>query len=79
MDYALARAADLPAIEIIPCNRPNRLTPAGLKGMSEGGVMGAIGAVSNAISDALSPLGIAAEEQPFTPARLAAWIGRVDR
>jgi len=77
MDYALARAADLPAIEIIPCNRPNRLTPAGLKGMAEGGVMGAVGAVSNAISDALSALGIAAEEQPFTPARLNSWIRRV--
>ena len=54
MDYAIARADDLPVIEIVPCNRPNSLTPAGLKGMSEGGVMGAIGALSNAISDALS-------------------------
>jgi carbon-monoxide dehydrogenase large subunit len=74
MDYAIARAADLPAIEIIPCNKPNRLTPAGLKGMAEGGVMGAIGALSNAISDALVPCGVVAEKQPFTPARLARLI-----
>ena len=74
MDYAIARAADLPAIEIIPCNRPNHLTPAGLKGMSEGGVMGSIGALSNAISDALSQFGVVAEDQPFTPARLTSWI-----
>ncbi len=53
MDYAVARARDLPAIEVIECNRPNRLTPAGIKGMSEGGVMGAIGALGNAVSDAL--------------------------
>jgi aerobic carbon-monoxide dehydrogenase large subunit len=74
MDYAIARAADLPAIEIIPYNRPNRLTPAGLKGMSEGGVMGAIGAISNAISDALSPFGIAADNQPFTAERVLSWV-----
>ena len=76
MDYAVARAAALPAIEIVRCNRPNSLTPAGLKGMSEGGVMGAIGALSNAISDALSPFGVAAEQQPFTPQRLASWIAK---
>ena len=76
MDYAIARAADLPSIEIIPCNKPNRLTPAGLKGMAEGGVMGAIGALSNAISDALAPFGATAADQPFTPERLMRWIRR---
>jgi hypothetical protein len=38
-DYAIGRAADLPSIEIIRCNKPNRLTTAGLKGMAEGGIM----------------------------------------
>jgi carbon-monoxide dehydrogenase large subunit len=74
MDYAIARAEDLPAIEIVACNRPNSLTPAGLKGMAEGGVMGSIGALSNAISDALSQLGVVAEDQPFTPDRVRSWI-----
>ena len=74
MDYAIARAADLPSIEIIPCNKPNRLTPAGLKGMAEGGVMGAIGALSNAICDALAPFSATAADQPFTPERLMRWI-----
>ena len=74
MDYAIARAADLPPIEIIRCNKPNRLTPAGLKGMAEGGVMGAIGALANAISDALAPYGVVAEDQPFTPERLVTLI-----
>ena len=50
------------------------VTPAGLKGMSEGGVMGSIGALSNAISDALSQFGVVAEDQPFTPDRLTSWI-----
>jgi hypothetical protein len=31
---------------------PNRRTPAGIKGMAEGGVMGAIGAAKIAVNDA---------------------------
>lgn len=74
MDYAVARAEDLPSIEIISVNRPNRLTPAGIKGMSEGGVMGAIGALCNAVSDALAPFGIAVAAQPLTPDRVMGMI-----
>lgn len=70
MDYAIARAVDLPNFEIIACNRPNRLTPAGIKGISEGGVMGAIGALCNAVSDALAPFGVIIERQPLTPDRV---------
>jgi len=39
--------------------------------MAEGGVMGASAAISNAIADALAPLGIDATRQPFTARRLA--------
>lgn len=66
MDYALARASDIPNIEVIACNRANGLTPGGIKGMSEGGVMGAIGALANAISDALGPNRAPGSTQPFT-------------
>jgi hypothetical protein len=34
---------------------PNRRTPAGIKGMAEGGVTGEIGAVTIAVNDALAP------------------------
>jgi len=67
MDYAVARATDIPPIEIIAVNRPNRLTPGGMKGMSEGGVMGASGALANAINDALGRIGGSVTQQPFTP------------
>jgi carbon-monoxide dehydrogenase large subunit len=72
MDYALARAADLPPIETIACDRPNRFTEAGIKGMSEGGVMGAIGALANAVNDALAPTGRRIDAQPLTAAAIAA-------
>jgi carbon-monoxide dehydrogenase large subunit len=72
MDYALARAADLPSIETIACDRPNRSTEAGIKGMSEGGVMGAIGALANAVNDALAPTGRRIDAQPLTAAAIRA-------
>lgn len=70
MDYMLPTACEAPNIEIFHFDTPNHRTPAGLKGMSEGGVMGAIGAVCNAVSDALSPYGIVIEKQPLTPSNI---------
>ena len=73
-DYLLPTACEIPAIEVIPMNTPNRRTPAGLKGMSEGGVMGAIGAICNAVGDALAPFGVRVERQPLTPDRIRSLI-----
>lgn len=73
-DYLLATASDLPDFELIPMHTPSLHTPAGLKGMAEGGVMGAIGAVANAVNDALAPLGVVAERHPLTPMMLRALV-----
>lgn len=73
-DYLLPTACEIPPIEIVAMNTPNRRTPAGLKGMSEGGVMGAIGAVCNAVNDALAPFGVWADRQPLTPDYLRALL-----
>ncbi len=69
-DYLVATASDMPNIEILSVATPNRRTPIGLKGMAEGGVMGSIGAISNAVSDALSPFGAVVENHPISPSRL---------
>lgn len=66
-DYLIATACELPDFEILPMHTPNRRTPAGLKGMAEGGVMGAIGALTNAVNDALAPFGVTADRQPLSP------------
>ncbi|HTI17227.1 MAG TPA: xanthine dehydrogenase family protein molybdopterin-binding subunit [Trinickia sp.] len=66
-DYLVATATDLPEIEIIPMHTPSRSTAAGIKGMAEGGVMGALGAITNALNDALTPFGVVAEQHPLTP------------
>jgi carbon-monoxide dehydrogenase large subunit len=69
-DYLVATAHELPHFEIISMHTPNKTTPAGIKGMAEGGVMGAIGAVTNAVNDALAPFGVVATRQPLTPMSL---------
>lgn len=74
MDYALSAAADLPSFEVLSVPTPGRGTPLGSKGMSEGGVMGAIGAVCSAVTDALAPFGVVVERQPLTPAAVRALL-----
>lgn len=73
-DYLIPTAADVPELEIVHMHTPNKRTPAGIKGMAEGGVMGAIGAVSNAVSDALAPFGITIDKHPITPDALRALL-----
>ena len=68
MDYGLSTVSDLPPIEIIARHTPSRRTPTGAKGMSEGGVMGALAAVTLAVNDALAPFGVVLEQQPLTAA-----------
>lgn len=66
-DYLVATSMDLPKIEILHLNTPNTKTPLGIKGMAEGGVMGAIGAVMNAANSALADLNVQVNKQPLTP------------
>jgi carbon-monoxide dehydrogenase large subunit len=66
-DYLLPTALDIPPIEVISQHTPNRKTKTGSKGMAEGGVMGAIGAVMSAVNDALAPFDVHVDRQPLTP------------
>lgn len=69
-DYLLPLATDVPDIGIvhIEADLPNNV--GGFRGMGEGGTIGAPAAIANAISDALSPLGIEIHTLPATPDRL---------
>ncbi|GAC1529118.1 MAG: hypothetical protein NVS2B4_07340 [Ramlibacter sp.] len=73
-DYLMATAAELPEFELIPLHTPSTATVAGIKGMAEGGVMGAIGSLTNAVADALAPLGAIVDRQPLTPMYLRGLI-----
>jgi len=49
---------------------PSTTHPLGLRGGGEGGTTPALGAVANAIADALAPLGVEHVELPATPERV---------
>jgi carbon-monoxide dehydrogenase large subunit len=72
MDYALPRAEDVPAFEIGHLETPSPRTPGGVKGMGEGGTIGAPAAIANAVADALRPLGGRVTALPI-PARAPGW------
>ncbi len=71
MDYALPKATDLPPFDIGHLETPSPLTPGGVKGMGEGGTIGAPAAVANAVADAVGHAGIAVAALPIRAADLA--------
>jgi len=70
LDYAVARAGDLPPISVTSRDVPSPTNPLGVKGAGEGATVGAPGAVIHAILDALAPLGVTHIDMPATPARV---------
>ncbi|MCW2869726.1 molybdopterin-dependent oxidoreductase [Actinacidiphila oryziradicis] len=70
-DYVLPSAQEAPRIEVLHCGTPSSRTPGGMKGMSEGGVMGSIAAVTAAVNDAIAPFGLVMEDLPITAPRLS--------
>ena len=75
MDYALPRAADIPAFQFETRNVPCRTNPLGVKGAGEAGAIGSCPAVMNAIHDALwRAYRIRHVDMPATPEKLWAAI-----
>ncbi|MEA3023602.1 MAG: aerobic carbon-monoxide dehydrogenase large subunit [Alphaproteobacteria bacterium] len=70
MDYAMPRASDLPAVAVESNPVPTRTNPLGVKGAGEAGSVGAMPAVTNAIVDALSGVGVRHIDMPATPERI---------
>ncbi len=70
MDYALPAASALPRPLLGHLETPSPLTPGGVKGMGEGGTIGAPAAIANAVADAVRPLGIAITDLPIAPESL---------
>src|SRR5262249_57484873 len=70
MDYAMPRATDLIGFHVESNPVPTKTNPLGVKGAGEAGSVGALPAVTNALIDALSVLGIRHIDLPATPERL---------
>jgi carbon-monoxide dehydrogenase large subunit len=71
LDYALPTATEVPVIEYghVETPAPN---PGGHKGVGEGGAIGSVPTVFNAVADALAQLGVRVTRMPLGPSEILA-------
>jgi carbon-monoxide dehydrogenase large subunit len=70
VDYALPTAAELPSFELDRTVTPSPVNSLGAKGIGEAGTIAASAAVTNAVIDALRPLGVNYINMPLSPMRV---------
>jgi len=70
-DYLVPSCSDMPRIEIHHIETPSPLSLGGFKGMGEGGAVNPPAAIANALTDALSPFGVAVNQTPIIPEWIA--------
>jgi carbon-monoxide dehydrogenase large subunit len=70
MDYAIAHADEVPSYDTELSEVPSPTHPLGIRPAGEGGTTPALGAVVNAIVDALAEFGVTHVEMPATPERV---------
>jgi carbon-monoxide dehydrogenase large subunit len=70
MDYLLPTAAEVPPIAVDHVETPSPLSPLGMKGAGEAGVIPVPALFASAIDDALADFGLRVLEMPLHPCRL---------
>ena len=76
MDWALARADDVPPLRIEHLETLSTLNPLGIKGVGESGSLPVPAVLASAIEDALAGEGVLVRQMPLTPRSLAALVRR---
>ena len=75
LDYPLPSSTETPPMEsIVTEYSPSPLNPLGVKGAGEGGIVACGAALANAVSHALSSLGVQVRNLPLTPDRIRTLI-----
>lgn len=77
LDYLIPTAMEIPDIEV---HHLETLSPGenDYRGVGEGGMIGGPAAITNAIEDALAPLGVRVTEQYLPPTRILELAGVID-
>ncbi|MFL5860205.1 MAG: xanthine dehydrogenase family protein molybdopterin-binding subunit [Solirubrobacteraceae bacterium] len=70
VDYALPTAAELPSFETDRTETRSPVNSLGVKGVGEAGTIASSAAVTNAVIDALRPLGVDYINMPLSPMRI---------
>jgi carbon-monoxide dehydrogenase large subunit len=73
-EFLYPTAPELPDVEVTHLETPSPVTEGGIKGMGEGGLIGAPAAVVNALADALAPFGVRVDRTPLRPCDVLALI-----
>jgi carbon-monoxide dehydrogenase large subunit len=76
MDWALARADDVPPLRIEHLETLSTLNPLGIKGVGESGSLPVPAVLASAIEDALAEDHVVVRQMPLTPQSLAALVRR---
>ena len=75
MDYLLPTSTDVPAVECEVMDlAPSPLNPLGVKGAGEIGIVATGACLSNAVSSALSSIGVQVHRMPLSPDRIRSLI-----
>jgi carbon-monoxide dehydrogenase large subunit len=74
MEYLVPTAVEIPTMEVGHLETLSPYTEGGVKGMGEGGTVGAPAAIANAVADALAPFGVQVNAIPLTPERILTLI-----
>ena len=74
LDYLLPTALDMPELDIGHIESPTVHAIGGFKGIGEGGLIGAVGAIPGAVADALAGLGANINQVPLRPSYVLAKI-----
>ena len=69
-DYAIPSAADVPSFDLDRTETPSPVNSLGVKGIGEAGTIAASPAITNAVIDALRPLGVTFINMPLGPQRV---------
>jgi CO/xanthine dehydrogenase Mo-binding subunit len=75
MDYLVPTAVEIPEIAIDHIETRSSMSPTGFRGIGEGGTLGAVGAIANAVANALAPLGASVRALPLSVVRLFEEVG----
>ncbi|OGA48118.1 MAG: hypothetical protein A3F74_00330 [Betaproteobacteria bacterium RIFCSPLOWO2_12_FULL_62_58] len=69
-DYYMPRAGLVRGITLEEHPTPSKVSPLGVKGMGESGCTASLAALTNAVIDALRPLGVRHLDMPLTPSKV---------
>jgi carbon-monoxide dehydrogenase large subunit len=70
LEYAMPHAHHFPAFEMGRAETPSPHNPLGVKGVGEMGTITSTPTISNAVMDALAPLGVRHIDMPLTPEKI---------